>query len=116
MTATVIVPPVNSERHNLYNEDIMPAPPWETLDYGHVMGIPQLIPRQWSENLRYMAGALQHGARQTWDTLRLPSSTGVPVRRGMASIQLALGNPYGMSADRVNVPAIFIGWNPDNAR
>lgn len=77
--------------------------------------IPFRIPRLWNISLGGLAGALQFGYKEAFDTLYLPPPVIYNAHRSGAE---SVATTFGRSnyADTLGIPALFVGWNPNSAR
>lgn len=83
----------------------------KTLDDGPP---PLRIPRLWNMSLGSFAGLLQFGHMDSNYRARIPPPVIVPpIRTSARSVGAAnAGMTAGRFADRLSIPAIFVGWNP----
>lgn len=86
---------------------------WDTsFNYGHPHG---RIPRLWNVGLGSLAGLYYSGWRQHNDQIKLSPPPIIMWGRGERSVRLANAGGWNAAADRINVPAIYVGWNGGNA-
>lgn len=106
--------PIGDVLTSRYNDDAPPrgANTHEDLNKG---GIPLQIPRIWAIGLRALQGRDSWGFPSTFHKLRLPHQAIIAFGRVSAESISAI-NLHHHASDTTYIPAIFVGWNPTNAR